>query len=259
MIQQYEGYQLEGVLGQVWAKVYRATDSTGRAVAIKAWPAPANADSALVRLAEAQQWTHPCLLPLLDYGLAGGELYTITPLMAGGSLWPYVMTGRPTATLPQVVGWADRIAEGLDYLHGQGVVHQRLSYNNILFDEAGQPLLADSYMHWLTYRGPDYLPMRPLALNAPETFGGVWLPPSDQYSLAMLIYELLTGVLPFENDAFSPSEMIHHLLNSPVTPISTYRPDLAALDGVLERALAKNPAERFESIRIVARGLVVTV
>jgi serine/threonine-protein kinase len=242
-------YQIQAPLSQLWARVDLALDSQGRRVALKRLPAVTARGLAQLAVLQAPAWEHPRLLRPLEVIALDGQPTIVTEYLGGGSLWPYVSGGRAKLpSLAQVRQWALDLGAVLDHLHGLGVVHRRVSYNNVLFDESGGLHLADSYMQWLAYEGKNYLPMRPLALNAPETFGGEWWPASDQYSAAMLLYELLTGVLPFEHDSFSPSEMLHHVLNDPAPPLSHWRPDLAALDSIFEQALAKAPDQRFESV-----------
>ena len=202
---------------------------------------------------------HPNILPLYTYGEehVDGLLlsYLVMPYRKEGTLATWLRQ-RGTAELlsPQdVAHLLKQAADALQHAHDQQVLHQDIKPSNFLIrsrkDRPNQPdlLLADFGIAKFTgatatasqsIRGtPTYM--------APEQWDGRSIPATDQYALAIMAYELLTGRPPFQGRL--EQVMRQHYYAQPAPP-STFNPRLSpALDAVILRALAKSPQERFAS------------
>ena len=273
-------YHLQRLLGSGgMGEVYLASDNLiNRQVAIKAIKAEATpyADSAAVqeaaRLFQREMKAiatldHPHILPLFDYGesqLSETTLtYMVMPYRSEGSLTNW-LRGRGSANLlaPQEVSsLLTQAASALQHAHNRQIIHQDVKPANFLIrldeEHPGRPhlLLADFGVARFTsattsasqtIRGtPGYM--------APEQWEGHPLPATDQYALAVMAYELLTGRQPFQG---SLSQLMYQHFHTAPAPPSTLNPRLSArVDNVLLQALAKMPQERFASISVFARAL----
>jgi serine/threonine protein kinase len=180
---------------------------------------------------------HPHVVAIYDAGQADGHTYLVMEHMAGGSLRTRMIPDRPW-TFTEAMPFLDCVARALEHIHAQGVLHLDLKPENILYTADGQVKITDfglSVQHadasallggrhfrgTLDYCAPEY--RAGLALDARY----------DVFSLATLAYELLTGRLP----------------GRVYLPASRRNPRLpGALDDVLRRGLARDPAERYASV-----------
>ena len=208
---------------------------------------------------------HPHILRALNAGksyISGTPFYYKTmPHCQEGSLagWLYEHNTTGPFSLQDVLPVALQLAEALQFAHDCGVLYQNFKLTNFLLDgKAGDDirrlhvLLAD-----FALTGDNKHPLRtPQTLRylAPEQWGGDSLPASDQYGLAAIIYELLTGRPPFQGNQ-EPLLKHMHLSMQPQPP-STFNPGLSfAADAAVLRALSKNPQDRFSTIADFALAL----
>lgn len=277
----YHLYRLIGSGGM--GEVYLAEDmQVRRQVAVKvikieASPSGSQVDNSLrLFLREATaiaSLDHPHILPLYDHGesiLNGTHYaYLITPYRADGSLvsWlqkQFQIRKTPYLTPKIVEHFVQQAAGALQYAHDHQVIHQDVKPANFLIrnkanEEALPDLqLADFGIALLTSANSNASQSvrgTPLYM-APEQWSGRPLFASDQYSLAVMVYELLTNTLPFQG---SPLSMMYaHLHTMPRAP-RELNPQLPpAVDAILLRALAKKPEERFESVAAFARAFHLT-
>lgn len=258
--------------------VYLAEDAQiGQQVAIKVIRTEGNlyptaqAGQEAVRLfrREAQaaaRLDHPHILPLFDYGEAwvGGMtlLYLVMPYRPEGSLAAWVREHSPEKLLPpQVVAhFIRQAAEALQHAHNRQIIHQDVKAANFLLrrrEEAPERpdlLLADFGIARVAATAASVSQVvrgSPSAM-APEQWQGEAVPATDQYALAVMAYELLTGHPPFQGNMM---RLMHdHLHVTPPAP-STLNPLLpGAIDTVLLHALAKEPGQRFSSITAFANA-----
>ncbi len=235
--------------------VYKAHDlTTEQAVAIKVLsPQLAmepNFRTRFEREAQVLQGLdHPNIVPILDYGEEGGLAYIVMPYIEVGTLSDYLDNGY--LTIEQIARIIDQVTSALQYAHDVGVIHRDVKPSNILIDEDGNAWLSDfgfAYVHDATLSLTGSALIGTPAYIAPEIVSGKpVIPASDQYSLAVVVYNLTTGCLPYE--AETPMAIALSHVNEPLPRPRKVNPDVPrSIEAVLLRALAKNPSLRFESI-----------
>lgn len=208
----------------------------------------------------AAQLEHPRILPIWDFGTESGVTYLVMPLLPGGSL-----KERITGPLPadEAVEALAAVAAALDHAHSRGVLHRDVKPSNVLVDGSGSYLLADfglakntAVSSELTATG---MVIGTPAYMAPEQAIGRQVDPrADQYALAVMAFELLTGRTPFRSE--SPFAVLDkHLRAAPPPPSSFVLGLPAEVDAVLARALAKRPEERFESCRELVEAIAAAL
>ena len=253
-------YEIQRELGSGgMATVYLAQDRKhGRQVAVKVMhedlAKSVDAERFLREIRIAAQLSHPHIVPLLDSGEAGGRLYLVTPYVTGGSLRDRLAREGPLP-VRDALRIAAEAGAGLDFAHRNGFVHRDVKPENILFAD-GHAVLGDFGVAraccgpslgvaGVTEVGvvvgtPDYM--------SPEQASGDDVEsPSDVYSLACVVYEMLTGEPPLK--AAGPrATMARHIAEVPRS-VRAGRPDAPpAVEHALARALAKDPADRFASV-----------
>lgn len=247
------GYELREILGIGGAAtVYRALQPTiGRYVALKLLSAQlANNPEFAERLDREMRiiarFEHPHVIPTYDFGVYGEHIYIATRLMSGGTLRQRMTKG--TLHFNDVKRILTQIASALDYAHHQGVIHQDIKPDNILLDDADNAYLSDFSMAKLTQ--PMHLTAAGAVVGTPaymspeQVQGTEVTAASDQYSLAVVVFQMLTGHVPFIGE--TPVEVLLKIVQQPPPPVSSLRADSpAALDPVLARAMAKKPEERY--------------
>ena len=207
-------YALEKELGRGgMATVYLAEDRKhARKVALKVMHAdlvrPVDAERFLREIGIAARLSHPHIVPLIDSGEAGGQLYLVTPYVTGGSLRDRLVREGPLP-LRDALRIAEEAGAGLDFAHRNGFVHRDVKPENILFAD-GHAVLTDFGIAraccgpenvkdpGVTAVGvvvgtPEYM--------SPEQASGEDVDsPSDVYSLACVVYEMLAGAPPIRGD-----------------------------------------------------------
>jgi len=256
-------YTIERELGRGgMATVYLAEETKhGRKVAIKVLrsglAASLGAERFLREIGIAARLSHPHIVPLIDSGDAGGLLYYVQPHVPGGSLRERLARER-RLPVKDVLRIAQEVGAGLDFAHRNGFVHRDVKPENILFAD-GTAVLADFGVARACY-APGVAPLTDvvtdagLAVGTPEYMspeqasGEVNLGnPSDVYSLACVVYEMLTGAPPLVG-AGARATMAKHVTERP-RPVRALRPEVpAAVERALDKALAKDPLERFSSV-----------
>ena len=197
--------------------------------------------------------SHPHIVPLIDSGESDGRLFYVSVYVPGGSLRDR-LNREHTLALGDALRVARQVGSGLESAHRNGYVHRDVKPENILFSE-GHALLADFGVALVCATEPrEAITDVGLALGTPEYMSpeqasgerdlGV---SSDVYSLACVIFEMLTGEPPFRG-ANARATMAMHVTKTPPSS-RTSRPELpVALDRVLAKALAKSPEERYPSV-----------
>jgi hypothetical protein len=250
------------------AVVFRARDERlGRLVALKILSPALAADAGFRRrfIAESRAAAvvdDPHIIPVFEAGESGGVLFIAMRFVAGGDLRGVLDREGP---LPpgRAAGFLSPVASALDAAHRAGLVHRDVKPANILVDaQPGRPdhvYLSDfgvtkGAVSSVSMTGTGYFLGTP-DYSAPEQVqGGPVDGRADQYALACVAWQLLTGTVPFERDQ-GMAVLLAHLSERP-PPLSSRRPDLpAAADQVLARAMAKTRETRYGSCRDFADAL----
>jgi serine/threonine-protein kinase len=239
--------------------VYSALDPMiNREVALKAIPLATEFEGHELELARASffreaemagRLSHPHIVTIFDAGEDDGTAYIAMELLRGRHLVEYTQPHR-LLPLPQLIDIVARLADALHFAHQRQVVHRDIKPANVMYDPSGAELkITDFGIARMTDSArtrtgvvlgtPSF--MSPEQLQGREITGR-----SDLFSLAVAFYQLLTAQLPFRADSM-PALMLT-IVQDPHPRIRAIRPDLPErFDAFFERALAKDPADRFES------------
>jgi predicted ATPase len=250
------GYELQERVGAGgFGEVYRAFQpSVGRQVAIKIILPQYATHPEFIRRFEAEarliaRLEHPHIVPLYDYWREAdtGNAYLVMRWLQGGNLYESLQRGPWTPE--DAARLVEQIAGALAVAHRQGVIHRDVKPENILLDLEGNAYLSDfgiakDLQRASAVTAPDAIPGSLLYI-APEMLQGQAVTPqSDQYSLGLVMYEVLTGVHPYAD--LTPATLLMRVLSDPLPSVRAKCPDLpAALEEVLQRTTAKEPAERY--------------
>jgi beta-lactam-binding protein with PASTA domain/predicted Ser/Thr protein kinase len=255
------------------ANVYLAEDEElGRRVAIKVLDDRHAKDEQFVErfrreAKNAASLSHPNIVSIYDRGEAEGTFYIAMEYIEGRSLKELVVARGPLA-IGQAVAYARQILGAIRFAHRKGIVHRDIKPHNVLADSDGRLKVTDfgiaragaasqmteagSIIGTAQYLSPEQARGAPVDQR------------SDLYSVGVVLYELLTGSVPFTGD--TPVEIAMKHISTVPEPPSARRPEVPNdLDLVVLRALAKDPKERFQSaeemdaeLARVAAGLPVT-
>jgi Tol biopolymer transport system component/basic membrane lipoprotein Med (substrate-binding protein (PBP1-ABC) superfamily)/tRNA A-37 threonylcarbamoyl transferase component Bud32 len=263
-IDRYEVHEQLGRGGM--ATVYHAYDPHfGRDVAIKVLPREFLHDPTFRARFEREvkaiaRLEHSAIVPVHDFGEHEGQPFLVMRYLPGGSLADRIKAGP--LSLDETIATLERVGAALDSAHRRGVIHRDVKPGNILFDDHGDAYLSDfgivklsEATAQLTGSGIIGTP----AYMAPEMADPGGMSPSiDVYALGVTLYEILTGRLPF--DADTPVGVLMAHMNKPVPDVRLARPDLPeSVQAVIERAMAKDPSERYQSAGDLAADLRAAV
>jgi serine/threonine protein kinase len=200
---------------------------------------------------------HPYILKVLDFGEENGMPYLVMPYVANGTLKQYTRTRLP---YDRAIGIVLPIADALSYAHKRKIIHRDIKPANILFGESGEPILSDFGIAKildseeqvnLTGTG---LGIGTPAYMAPEQWNGVADERTDVYALGIVLYELITGTTPFQ--AETPAAILLKQVQDPLPRPKNYVPDLPDhVEALIFKALAKDPALRFQTMQDFIRGM----
>jgi eukaryotic-like serine/threonine-protein kinase len=252
-------FEILDPLGEgAYAETYKARDTRSGGTVVLKMPNPnLFADPGLFQRYRresdiARKLDHPGVQRGLDGGDARTEPYLVLEYVDGDNLRRVLRSGPDVIGVETAVDWGRQLAEAIAYLHGQGIVHRDLKPENILVTTAGRLKIADfgtamlegarrlTWKHLSESLGtPDYM--------SPEQIQGERGDDrSDIYAWGVMMYELLTGRVPFRGDNWM-AVMAGHL-GEHATPIRQLRPDVPpALAAVVTHAMRRHPAARYQT------------
>ncbi|HKD35028.1 MAG TPA: protein kinase [Gaiellaceae bacterium] len=258
-------YELEELVGSGgMSSVYRAHDSLlERHVALKVMHEQLLGEGDQVERFRrearlAAQLSHPNIVTVIDRGEQQGRQFIVFEYVEGENLKALIERESP---LPEreAIRVALQVAEGLSFAHAHGLVHRDVKPQNVLLTEDGRAKVTDfgiarstEVHHGLTRTGTvmgtsDYI-------SPEQARGGQVDASSDIYALGAVLYELLTGDVPFHGDNFVSVAMRH--INDPPPSVREQRPELSPrLDAAIRRAMAKDPDDRFPTMDAFAAEL----
>jgi len=193
---------------------------------------------------------HPNIVHVDDFGFDGNRAYLVMPYIGGGTLQD-VLKQRGTFALDEVQRYVEGICAALEYAHARNVAHLDLKPSNLLISTAQHLLLSDFGLAHLLEQGlvkggaslefgtPQYM--------APEQWQGQPELRSDLYSLGVLLYRMLAGRLPFEEENILALRYKHETETPPL--LRTIRPELPVeLEEIAAKLLAKRPEDRYQTV-----------
>ena len=257
-------YELEELVGSGgMSSVYRAHDRLlDRKVALKVLHQQYTDDAEHVgrfrhEARAVATLSHPNIVTVIDRGEHDGRQFIVLEYVDGENLKQLIQRGPvPVATALEL---AIQISQGLAFAHQQGLVHRDVKPQNVLLNGDGQAKVTDfgiarslDVQHGMTQTGTvlgtsDYI--------APEQAQGQRVDEhTDVYSLGVVLYELLTGEVPFPGENFVAVAMRH--INEPPPSIRDRRPDVSPrLEAAVQRAMAKDARDRFPTMADFRREL----
>ncbi|MGD8904092.1 MAG: protein kinase [Anaerolineae bacterium] len=262
-------YQIVEQIGRGgMATVFKAYQpSMDRYVAIKILPSHFTEDKSFVGRFTQEARTlarleHPHILPVHDYGEEDGTTYLVMRYVKAGTLKDLI-NREGTVPLREVARILAQVGGALDYAHSQDVIHRDIKPSNVLIDDRGNTFLTDFGIAKLVAETAQFTASGAVigtpAYMAPEQ--GMGQPVDyrcDIYALGVVLYELVTGRVPYE--AETPLAVLLQHVNAPLPMPRQIRPDLPeALERVILKAMAKKPEERFQSAQQLVDALTEAV
>ncbi|HEY1012142.1 MAG TPA: protein kinase [Herpetosiphonaceae bacterium] len=258
-------FKIESQLGRGgMAVVYKAHQTDlERDIALKILPPEMTYDKSYIARFQqeakaAARLEHSHIVPIYEIGSADGFYYIAMKFIEGETLKDVIDRQGPMP-LSKVLELLEPIGKALDYAHKKGVVHRDIKPSNVMVTPEGWVFLADFGLArgntgdaGLTQAGtimgtPEYM--------SPEQAQGAQVgPPSDLFALAIMVYEMLSGGMPFSGD--NPQSILFARVMKPPTPPSVHRPNIPSkLEDVLMKALARQPEARYESAAELFKAL----
>ncbi|MCE5303656.1 MAG: serine/threonine protein kinase [Planctomycetaceae bacterium] len=237
------GYTIRRGVGQGgFGEIYYATNDAGKDVALKL--IRRNLDVELRGIRQCLNLRHPHLLDLYDIRQDDrGDTWVVMEYMAGRSLEDALADRPHGMPVAEALSWIHGLGAGVAHLHEHGIVHRDLKPGNI-FCDGGVVKVGDYGLAKFiscSRRSGHTESIGTVHYMAPEVAGGRYGKEIDVYAMGVLLYELLTGRVPFEGESIGEVLMKH----------LSARPDVSMLDepyrSVVARALEKDPARRFSS------------
>jgi eukaryotic-like serine/threonine-protein kinase len=259
--QQFGDYFLVRLLGQGnFANVYLGEDASRQQVAIKVLHAELSREDVEQFLAQAEtisQLEHPRIVRVLSYGVEGETPFLVMQYVPHGTL----RQRHPRGTrlpITTVVSYVKQIAEALQFVHDQGLIHRDVKPHNMLLRADYEVMLSDfgiavvaQSMGYRVQKVQDF--EGTILYAAPEQVRGRARIASDQYALGVVVYEWLCGNWPFEGTVEEIASQ--HTLTPPPSLCKRMPTISHAVEQVVFKTLAKEPDQRFESIQEFAKAL----
>ena len=268
-VQKIGRYEIKSEIGRGgMATVFRAFDPTlKREVALKVLPREFLHDPTFRTRFEREAQTiatlkHPAIVPIYDVGEKDGQPYLVMPLLDGGTLTQRLKKGP--LTLTDIVAILNRVAQALDFAHNADIIHRDLKPDNVLFDHHDDSFIADFGIAKLTKGSRTTLTSRGVVIGtpayiSPEQANGEELDGrTDIYSLGVILFEMLTGQLPFR--ANTPIGIIMKHITAPIPYPVTFNPQLPTdCNSIIAKVLAKSREERYSTATALAAAFTQVI
>jgi serine/threonine protein kinase len=261
---QFGQYQIVAPLGEGgMAAVYKAYQpAMERFVAIKVLPRHMVSSAEFVTRFRREakllaQLQHPHILPVFDYGEAEGYPYIVMPFVHSGTLAE--LLHKRHLSLLEVRRIMTQVGDALSYAHARGMIHRDIKPSNVLIDERDNCLLTDFGLARMAEAATKITTsgtiMGTPAYMSPEQGAGSSVDHrSDIYSLGIILYEMITGRVPYT--AETPIAVVFKHIQDPLPSARKFNPDLSdAIESVLLKVLAKNPEDRYQTADALTRAV----
>ena len=193
---------------------------------------------------------HPSIVPVYDFGEHEDQPFIVMRYMSGGSLADILSKGP--MPIPEIAALFQRVGAAVDYAHSLGVIHRDIKPGNILFDAQGGIFLSDFGIAKIAeataaFTGTGGIVGTPAYMSPEQALGEKNLDGRcDIYSLGVVLFEALSGGLPFKADTPMGVAIAH--IQQPVPSLLDRRPDLPpAFESIIHKALDKDPAKRYQT------------
>lgn len=257
-------YRITGTLGKGGMGItYRASDSIlERDVALKELHPDLSGDTELTSRFRQEakvlaRLTHPGIVQVYDFIEEGDRIWIVMELVRGGELED-LLKERGCLTVPETARLGVKMAEAMGYAHARGVVHRDFKPSNVMLTAGGSPKITDfglATFSRLTRKTPvGEVAGSPHYMSPEQTEGGSADPRSDIYSMGAVLYQMITGSVPFDGDDVE-SVLAHHR-NSDPTPLRRILTDIPReLDALILTMLTKDPDDRVQDMTVIAKVL----
>ena len=259
--QKFLHYEVVEKLGEgAEGVVYKAIDlRLDRIVAVKFLsPGVAGSEEQLARLKREARTisalNHPSIATLFDFGMVGSDQFLVFEYLPGGTLGAQIRRlSKSGQVLPisKILDYGGQIASGLELAHQRGILHRDIKADNVMLTADGAVKITDFGL--ATLKGIPHVTeagklMGTLAYMPPEQFtGGEVDERADIYSFGVVLFEMLTGRLPFQGS--HEAALLYSILNEAPPPVSSLRPDVPpGLEGLIMKMLEKDVVARPASI-----------
>ncbi len=244
------------------AMVYLAKEvGLDRMVAIKVLPPELTFGHGVERFRReavtAASLDHPHIVPIHRVSSTGGLFWYAMKYVEGRTLDDFLKE-RTRLPLNETVGILGPVADALDYAHARGVIHRDIKPMNVMVDQHGRAVVTDFGIAKALSAGAltssGSVLGTPVYMSPEQGKGKTVSGPSDQYSVGIMAYEMLSGQLPFESD--TPFNLIYRHCTEPPPPLDVLNPALPEhACAAVHKALAKSPEERFDTVSAFVHAL----
>jgi serine/threonine protein kinase len=195
---------------------------------------------------------HPHIVQIHDFDVEDDQYFMVMEFIDGGTLQERMTElSKAGSYMPakQVLSILHQVGEALDFAHKHGIIHRDIKPSNILLDSSGEAFLTDfgiaRMMGESKFTTTGALIGTPTYMSPEQSMGSELSAASDIYSLGIVLYELLTGKVPFTAD--TPFGIIHKHINEPLLGVGALRPKLPdSVDQIIRKVLEKEPQNRFQ-------------